>query len=147
MGGFKLKYKKSLILLLTILFLASGCAVGSSASNTLASHDTELPNDIASEIPFPKEGTIQFGVDRDDGISFMFSPGITYPEFIDFYSKELSANGWTKTNESIPDREEGERYVEWNAEKDGLKVYVNLTAFGEIDGFNMSGFITVEGYD
>src|SRR5690625_7137417 len=109
MGGFKLKYKKSLILLLTILFLASGCAVGTSASNTLASHNTELPNDIASEITLPKEGTIQFGVDRDDGISCMFSTGITYPEFINFYSQERSSYAWTKTNASIPVRQEGSR--------------------------------------
>ena len=82
MGGFKLKYKKSLILLLAVLLFTSGCAVGSSASNTLAKHNTELPNDIASEIPFPKEGTIQFGVDRDDGISFMFSPGTRVHRFL-----------------------------------------------------------------
>ncbi|MGY6630567.1 MAG: hypothetical protein ACXIUL_06100 [Wenzhouxiangella sp.] len=132
----------SLAALLLILLTACG---GDSANNSqLSQFDTRIPDAIAQHVPIPEEATVRMSMVRDDGMSVMFSPGISWPASIDFFSRALPAHGWTVDEEDLPSEHEGEREARWIATGHGHQLRVSVNAFGGEQGFNMTGFILLQ---
>lgn len=140
----------SLLLLLVSAFvvaLFTGCGGGAGGA-TLSAHDIELPGGVESVIPFPADASVRTHMDlEEDGHSIVFSPGLTWPEAVSFFSDGLASGEWTVTNESLPEREEGERTARWSAEGHGVSLNIEVTAFGGRNGFNMNGFMMVTELD
>jgi hypothetical protein len=135
------------VITLTLFFfgmvLASGCNGG--GGQTADAHELELPNGAEAHIPMPSDASIRTHLDLDEnGHSVVFSPGITWPDAIDFFSENLKSGEWNLIDEEIPDREEGERTASWRAEGYGVQVTIEITAFGGRQGSNMSGWMLVE---
>lgn len=142
-GGYMMKVKGLYLLLSALsLLLIAGCST--SSSETVAAHDLELPKGVESEVPLPADASIMVHSQQDDYYSILYSPGVSYPEAVAFFSDKLSSNGWTLIEEEIPEREEGERMASWKAEGYGVELTVTLTAFGGAEGSNMTGFIMIE---
>ncbi len=139
-----------LLLPLSILIAAllAGCGgsagAGSAKGETVAAHDIQLPNGVESVIPFPAEATVRTSMNLgENGHSIVFSPGISWPDAVSFFSEKLAAGQWTVTNEYIPEKTEGERSARWEAEGHGITLNIEVTAFGGHDGFNMNGIMLV----
>ena len=127
-----------------LLGLTTACGSDSASNSQLSQFDTRIPDAIAQHVPMPEEATVRMSMVRDDGMSVMFTPGISWPESIDFFSRALPAHGWTVDEEEVPDRTEGEREVRWLATGHDHQIRVSITAFGGEQGFNMTGFILIQ---
>ncbi|MCD8509691.1 MAG: hypothetical protein LRY73_07320 [Bacillus sp. (in: Bacteria)] len=123
--------------------MLAGCG-GSGASETAANHDLEFEGGVEDVVPMPADATIQMVIDNDDSHAIMFRPNLTYTEFVEFYSERLSSNGWTITEERLPESAEGEREGDWTAEGHGTTIMVSFTAFGGPDSTMINGFLFVE---
>ncbi|MDG5787112.1 hypothetical protein QA612_06370 [Evansella sp. AB-P1] len=140
-----MKFNKLFLLIsLCLMFLITGCG---GSSETAGDHDVELPNGVEKHLPLPSEAQITFRHEDDNYTSFMYRPGISYPDAVEFFSDNLATEGWTLTREEIPERTEGEREAMWEAEGHGVSVRVTLTSFGGPEGFNMTGFVMVRELD
>ncbi len=119
----------------------NGAAAGGS---TLAGHGVELPDGLAAKIPFPAEANVRTKMVRDDTHIIMYSPGLSYPDALAFFSESLHNSDWTIDSEYIPERKEGERESRWQLSGHGAEVSVSVSAFGGEQGFNMSGIVSVK---
>lgn len=136
-----------IVLALPLLLLGTIAAIGCNGAGgqTADAHELVLPNGSEAHIPMPAEANIRTYLDLgDDGHSIAFSPGLSWPDVIDFYKKNLKTGDWNLVSEEIPDRTEGERTASWEVEGYGVKVTVEITAFGGRQGSNMSGWMLVE---
>ena len=137
-----MKLKILLIILVGLILVVSGC--GGSSSQTLATHDVDLPDGLAEHVPLPEDASIRMAMENQGTYMIMYRPGVSYPEAVDFFMEALPANDWIINEENIPDREEGERTASWSTERHGVKMRIELTAFGGVNGFNMTGIISIE---
>lgn len=120
-----------------------GCG-GSGSSGTAADHDLEFESGVEDVVPLPAEAQIQMELDAGDSDAVMFRPNLTYTEFIEFFSERLSSDGWTITEETIPEDPEGEKEGRWKAEGHGTSIMVAFTAFGGPDSTMINGFLYVD---
>lgn len=127
-----------------LIGLTTACGSDTATGSQLDQFDTRIPDAIGRHVPLPEEATVRMSLVRDDGMSVMFAPGISWPDSLDFFAGALPAHGWTVEEEEIPDRTEGEREVRWLATGHDHKIRVSITAFGGEQGFNMTGFILLQ---
>lgn len=130
-----------------VIALASGCSAdssGSSGAASLADFDTRIPDAIASHVPLPEEAEVRVSMVREDEMTVMFLPGISWPDSLSFFSSSLPAYGWELETEKLPEETEGGREARWVAHGHDHTLTISLRAFGGVDGSNMTGLIMLE---
>ncbi len=127
-----------------LIGLIAGCGSDSASDGQLSQFDTRIPDAIAQHVPMPEQANIRMSMVRDDGMSVMFAPGISWPDSLSFFSRALPAHGWTVDEEDLPSETEGEREAFWVAQGHDHQLRISITAFGGEQGFNMTGFILLQ---
>ena len=138
----------ALLLATVTLVLISACG-GSDSSNhhqsgQLSQFDTRIPDAIAQHVPMPGAATIRMSMAREDGMSVMFVPGISWPDSLAFFAEGLTHHGWIIQEEEMPTETEGEREARWTATGHGHSLRLSLTTYGGEQGFNMTGVILIQ---
>jgi len=132
-----------IVRLLPIFFLFLAGACGAQADSA-AAHGLSLPAGAESVVPLPGDAAIVMAETAEASAVVLFRPGLNWPESVDFFSSRFQRGGWSLDEESIPELNQGERTAAWRARGHGVRVTVNITAFGGPEGSNMSGVLMVE---
>lgn len=140
-GDAPLAHRIIRLLPVLFLFLAGGCGA---QGDTAAAHGLNLPAGAESVVPLPGGAAIVMAESAEGSAVVLFRPGLNWPESVDFFSTGLQRGGWSLEEESIPELNQGERTAAWRARGHGVRVTINVTAFGGPEGSNMSGVLMVE---
>ena len=138
------QFATTVILAVCVLAVTAGCGSGNSAGASLADFETRVPDSIARHVPLPEGASVRMHMTRDEQMIVMFSPGVSWPEALAFFSNALDRGGWTLESESLPEYSEGEREANWSARGHGHQLSVVITAFGGEQGFNMTGLLMLQ---
>ncbi|TVR66100.1 MAG: hypothetical protein EA422_02690 [Gemmatimonadales bacterium] len=133
-----------MLFVLFILIISAGCGA---AGDTAAGHGLSLPEGSESVVPLPAEAAIVMAEATEETAVVLFRPGLTWPESVAFFTQGFAGRGWTLDEQEIPELDQGERTAAWRARGHGVRVVVNVTAFGGPEGANLSGVLMVEPED
>lgn len=131
----------SLLVALSLALAPSACGA---PGDTAAGHGLSLPAGSESVVPIPAGAAIVMSETAEGSAVVLFRPGLNWPESVEFFSGAFERGGWTLEEEDIPELDQGERTAAWRARGHGVRVTVNVTAFGGPEGANMSGVLMVE---
>jgi len=98
-------------------------------------------------VPLPSQAAIVMSEAADETAVVLFRPGLNWPESVTFFTQGFEGRGWTLEEQDIPELDQGERTAAWRAVGHGVRVTVNVTAFGGPEGANLSGVLMVEPQD
>lgn len=129
---------------IALIFSVSSC--GSGGKDTLHTHEIDLPNGVESKLPIPKDSKINMNVEKKGKYGIMFSPGLNYPESVEFFSQNISSDDW-EIEETISEKEEGDRESRWVLKGHNVKVRLKVSTFGGKEGTGTSGFYSIVNAD